>query len=621
MPRSFAGQILHVRADAPVAEGRDVAVRVDHVLVREDDGPLVFAGFAAIGATRIGCDCAIACLEQEPAGPDAADDARALQSAALTSGAHFVRAGSGPAAAVYRRGFAAPGRLLLSAVPGIASAGGAGTLALSASAPERSIALAGIRHALDVPPILGVRPEGAPAAGLGADDALDALARAFEAHAHGAIVEFAGPGVAALPVALRLEIARLAPLRLGALACLFTSDERLRGWMRARGRESEWRRHEGGTDDLADCHVLALGGLRPCASLRAGEPVNRVVIGPLAEDADVRAFTHALAPWSVAGGVACDVTPGGRAGRRALSDDGGDAALERAGARLLEAGAAAPASSGPAGAVFALGESDADARALHASASACAAAARTGRVPSPSELLDVAERDEPIPAALIAGDVLEPVALADESAGPPEGAGEPLALGAPFDAPVRGVVLLVLGDDVTCDRVLPWGPRAHAARGRAAVLAELAFRAFDPALAARAQACGGGLLVAGHAYGGGEPGEPVARATAALGVRTILAVSFAAGHRVALAQAGVLALSWARPDDARTVAAGDELEIAGLPEALAPHRPLEVRNLTRGLSYGAHHHLAPRVLDIARAGGLLRTHARAVGSPAGGFDT
>ncbi|MCC6653245.1 MAG: hypothetical protein IT348_18990, partial [Candidatus Eisenbacteria bacterium] len=211
---------------------------------------------------------------------------------------------------------------------------------------------------------------------------------------------------------------------------------------------------------------------------------------------------------------------------------------------------------------------------------------------------------------------LDPLEVLETPADDSPAAGRPArhpvpAVGEPLADSLRGVVLLDAGDHARCDRILAWGPRLATLRGDAVALAQHAFRARDEGFAARAAAHRGGFLVAGTGYGAGEPCEHAARVTAALGVKAVIAQSFAPRHARALALYGVLPLLWRSAPDDPPVRAGDELELVDLAETLAPSRPLSVRHLTLGGRFDVTHDMDSRTLDMVRAGGLLGACARA----------
>ena len=184
---------------------------------------------------------------------------------------------------------------------------------------------------------------------------------------------------------------------------------------------------------------------------------------------------------------------------------------------------------------------------------------------------------------------------------------------------LRGVVLQRFPDRVRTDRALSGGPRVWRHRGDPAAMAEHLYAAFDPTFAARARAVGGGFVVAGADYGMGPHRPHVVLAMVALGVRAVIATSFAPGHRAEMIRHGVLPLrrmpAGAEPGDPWDLAVGDELEIPGLPDMLERNKPLVVRNLTHGTQITLHHDLTEREIELVRAGGLLAASAHA-GVPA-----
>ena len=243
----------------------------------------------------------------------------------------------------------------------------------------------------------------------------------------------------------------------------------------------------------------------------------------------------------------------------------------------------------------------------------CAALARKGEVGDLSGLAsaDGLERFET--SGLEAAELLDGDG---DSALPQHGPAHqvPVRTEAP-SGPQRGVLIASLGDDATAARLLPWGPRAHAVRGDARALSQLLFRDLDPLAAARGTAEESGFVSAGARFGAGEPAEAAARALAALGVRAVLALSYAPAMRHHLVLHGVLPLLWRDSDTRDAARVGDELELTGLPEALVlGGRPI-VRDLTRGLSLGVRHDLDPQTLELARAGGSLGTRARGALDP------
>jgi homoaconitase/3-isopropylmalate dehydratase large subunit len=244
-------------------------------------------------------------------------------------GARFVRPGAGAPAAVHRRRFAAPGRTLAASAPGIEGAGAFAMLALRAEAIELAAALAGEPLVRARPAVVGVRVEGAPRTGVGGAEIVTALAAQLQGRARGAVLEFHGPGLAALPMAERIAISSLAPSRTLAAGVVFPSDDLTRVYLRARGRDAEWRRAEGLAEDFELAVGLALDSILPVPMT-----VTRARVSALAEDEDVVALALALSGQRA--GVPLEVVFGGRAARASLEREGVPAILAEAGATLLD---------------------------------------------------------------------------------------------------------------------------------------------------------------------------------------------------------------------------------------------------------------------------------------------
>lgn len=588
-------------------------VRADHVLLDEHDGTVALLGFEAFEMPRITCELAVVAPTHEGAGPDAREDVRYLQQASARFGARFARPGAGPAAMLHRRRFAVPGRVLASASPGAAGCGAFGMVHLSVSALECAGALAGEALLRVRPRVLGVRLVGALPAGATGLDVLALLARRAEGSAHQVWLEYHGPALATLPMCDRIAMAAHGHARVGAQASLFPVDDRVRAYLRARGRDSDWRRLEGGNEGFDAELELDLAAVTPGAGVPPGLLLGRVRVGPLAEDEELRRLARALAGRSVTERVVLEVIIGGRAQRVALEHDGTWRQLTTSGARLLDM--SDPDAAAAAGEALVCG-ADPD----HPGDSARVASIWVGAsLVLHGEVRDLTEVASPDPSEKFDAAGLDDSELLDGM-----GADGPLQHGPAqrvptrADAPrnaARGVLLASLGDDITAARILPWGPRAQAVRGDALQLSQLLLRDLDPNAAARGAALHGGFFSAGDRFGGGEPGEAATRAMAALGVRAVFALSYAPSMRHHLVLHGVLPLLWRDPDTRAAVRVGDEIELTGLSEALVPGGRLTARNLTRGLSLGIHHDLDPHSLSLARAGGLLGVRARGALDP------
>jgi aconitate hydratase len=573
------------------APGTPIEWRPDHVLLDDTDGTVAALAFEATGATRVACERVLVAPQREAVGPDGLEDLRFLQSFANATGAHFARPGAGPAGALHRRRFATPGRILASSVVDAAAAGALGMLALPACALECAAAIAGEPLLMPRPRVAGVELTGVPDPGVSGIDVLAAVERRLAGEGEGAVLEFHGPGTLALTMPDRLSIAARAAGVVGAIAVVFPSDDRTRGWMRERGRDADWRRFDGSSEGFETTMSLDLSFVRP---VRAEAPLVR--IGPYVEDEDVAAIARCVAHSGIRPTVTLEVVVPGRASLAVWAADGTLAALERAGASVRDR--AHPSASSITSDAAILGDDPAQDGARERGVWACAARL-IGSTPAeamvnagPPERRSLPELEE----------VLEPEGGAIEHGTHHAQAPEP----PPHERPYRAVVLIDAGDDAAASRLLPWGPRVWAARADATELAGALFRPLDPEAPARARAFGISVVVAGGGYGGGRHSESVARATAALGVRAVIAASYAGGHDRLLALHGVLPLTWLEAGDRREVRAGDELEVPPPGGATGVGTRVAIRHLTRGFTFDVRCDLELPLRELARAGGLLR---------------
>jgi aconitate hydratase len=621
MPGSLARAICDAHAVSPrpraLIAGAEVALRPDHVLLEGHAATLALFAFAGLQSPRAPLEALIV-ADGEARGTaqfESAAEGRARLAAARRAGAWVARPGSGPAHQLHLARFAAPGRMVFACARGAAAAGGAGSLTMPVSEVEAGAVLAGAPVMAFLPPVVAVRLAGTLPPWLDGHDIAAALARRLPGDG-ARVLEFEGPGVASLAVECRCATARACEAMKRGTS-LFPSDDRTRGWLTGLGREPDWKPlATGAGDEAQDTVELDLDVIEPAILDGHGRPrgleesgtpaVARVVIGADAGLADLLRFAALIAGGAIPPSVEVVVHSGTRAIAHALVQSGAAEVMTAAGARVLPAAASAPGPSAL-GVTVAHGAScpgEAGARSgvnLQASIPVCAATALAGRLADPRERSGIAAAAD---APAIGAD--EPWLLrpgADGVTGADVVAGLPA--GRPLDTTLRGPVLIVVGDRALARRVLPEGDRVWRQRADLAALADHAFGDLDPRFAERARAAGGGFVVAGERFGADARQPHAALVLVALGVRAVIARSFVPESAAALVRHGILPLAFAMPGDAHEIAAGDELEIPGLPEGLEPRKPLVIRDLTRGTQVLARHDLGVRELEMIRAGGLL----------------
>lgn len=643
-------QILESRrVEGEWAPGETLAVRVDQVLTHDALGALVFLQFAALGLPRVRVPLAVAYADHNvfQVDPLMTRDHRFIRTAARKFGAYYSPPGAGICHQVHLERFAAPGGILLGSDSHTPTAGGLGMVAVGAGGLDVTLALAGGAYRLPVPRVTGVRLYGRLQPWVTAKDVILALlARLSVKGGRGRIFEFTGPGVAGLTVPERATIANMCT-ELGAISGIFPSDGQTRAYLEAMGRVDAWRplEPEPGAhyDDVIELDLDAVEPLAACPGMPdrvrpvreiAGIPVDQVLVGSCTNGSysDVRQVADVLAGRRVHPDVEFVINPASRSAVRWLAREGRLEALLAAGVNLSEATCGPciglvhvprpggislrtfnrnfPGRSGLAGdqvylvsplvaAVAGLAGHLVDPRDWAAQQAAAGSPAQAPAVVIPSTR-DAGADDVIPPAPEAEAGAVELAVTEDMQALPPLD---------PLPAGLTAAVVGVFGDDITTDDIAPASSEALALMTNVPAMARFTFGRVDPGFVQRAGQAGAGVIVAGHNYGQGSSRENAAMAVRQLGVRVILARSFARIHRANLVNWGILPLIF-RPDqpEAALPALGDRLEFPSLRDWLleaGPGTPFQIRNLTRSGVVVVHHDLSRRELHTVLAGGLF----------------
>ena len=611
------------RGRAPAA-GSEITLRLDHAVMDARSAALVFQYLETRAAVELSFDATLACVEG-PVTPASFEDSEELlyvQSTARRVGSYFSPPGGGRAHHIYAATAAAPGRAVLACADLGVAAGAAAELALPASELEMAAALTGIPHVARMPEVWAIRLVGTLPPGVVAQDLVLKLVRILPGAGRRAVtLEYCGPGIATLDQEARFTVAREGRAA-GLPPALFPSDEHTRAWLKAQGREPEWKPLAGEPEsDSLQVIEIHLDELEPRLG-RTGEgtdpldvreltgiPAQRVVIGADAGLGDLVRFAEALDGKAAAPGVELFVVPGSRQIRATLAASGALTALVQAGAKVLDAESRLPPGAADAVALLCGTSPGAAGHArtvLRTGPAIAAASALAGRIADPRELAPSGVR-YPLPERYLPGGVEPPLPSA-ERPGVEIVRGttmQPLPPRTPLPATLRGVVLQRFPDRVSTEQALPGGPSVWRHHGDLTRLAGSLFAGLDPTLASRARALGGGIVVAGSEYGVGPHRAHLVPALVALGIRAVIAESFAPAHRAELILHGVLPLRPAPDTEPGELALGDELEFPGLRDMLERNKPLVARDLTRGTQVTLLHDLGTREIEQIRAGGLL----------------
>ena len=624
----------HLVAGDAVA-GSEIALSVDQIFIDDAVGPLIALELEAMGVDRARVDLAVGYVDHLLLQADRynSEDHLMMRSACERLGLWFSRAGNGICHAVHQQSFGRPGACLLGSDSHTCAAGALGMLAIGAGGLTVALVLAGEPLHLTMPEIWGVRLVGELQPWVSAKDViLEMLRRHGTDGASGRLIEYHGPGVAALSVWDRHVIAHMGA-EMGAVTSLFESDGEVRRYLTRQGRAGDWQRLAADTDAAYD-HLseLDLGTVEPLVALPsspgnvvpvaevAGAEIHQAYIGSSANPSfrDLAVAAGIVAGQAVHDRVSFDVNPASREALGNLATAGHVAALLQSGARLHQAGCNGCPGMGQAPAPGRIslrtvprnfpGRSGTEDDLVYlVSPETAAASALTGVITDP-RTLGAAPPAAGEPAEWVTNHDLLVPPLPPERARHVQLATGPNHPALPHFDPLPEhltlPVLLKMGDGVSTDEILPAGPRVMPHWSNVARMSDFAFEGVDRSYPARARAAADHAVIAGHNYGQGSSREQAALAPRSLGLRIVIALSFARIHHENLALFGVLPLVFGNPDDYRTVDTGHTLALTDTETLLATGTGT-VRNTTTDQRLDVHHDLSPRQVDMVRHGGAI----------------
>ncbi len=649
-PRTLTAKLIDAHLVSGTREpGVELGLRVDQVLIEDATGTMTALQFEALGAERSAVALAVIYIDHNVLQLDERnmDDHHYLQAFCSRYGVQYSKPGNGISHYVHLERFAVPGQLLLGADSHSSTAGAAGMLAIGSGGLEVAVAMAGHAYELPSPIVVGVELRGRLGPWVQAKDVvLELLRRRDVRGGVGRIFEFHGDGVETLSVSERGTIANMI-VELGATTAVFPSDDRTREWLEAQRRGDDFvalAADPGAAYDEAE--AVDLDGLEPLVALPSSPgnvvPVREVAGTELVQVCVGSSVNSAYADLAIVGAVLegrqvhpsidLTVTPGSRQILETILQSGVYAQLVRAGARMLEpiCGPCIGVGQAPSARKAALrtfnrnfpGRSGTeDNRIYLCSPATAAASALSGRITDPRSL-GTPPAILPPPTELPIDDraILAP-------APPDEAATIEVVRGPGIVAPPRprppddtlaGAVLIVVPDNISTGDMAPDGALGMSVWSDIARCATFMFRRLDRGFHDRALEAGGGFIVGGHNYGQGSSREHAALAPVQLGIRAVLAKSFARIHRRNLLLNGILALTFADEDDYERLETGLRLEIGGVRDALASGGEELTATPAGGAPIPLRLDLLPREREIVLAGGLLRFLSRQPARAQGG---
>lgn len=618
--------------------GSEIGLRIDQTLTQDATGTMAWLQFEALGIPRVKTDISLSYVDHNTLQMNFRnpDDHRFLRTVAAKFGGVYSGPGTGICHQLHLENFAKPGATLVGSDSHTPTAGGICSLAMGAGGLSVALAMAGEPYYIPMPKVVRVFLTGALTGWASAKDViLELLRRRTVKGGVGRVFEYAGPGVATLSVPERATIANMGA-ELGATGTLFPSDGVTRAFLKAMGREADWRELGPDADAAYDEEeAIDLSTLVPLAaqphmpdrvvpvSELDGLPVEQVCIGSCTNSsyADLKLVAQILGGHRINPGTDAMISPGSKQVLTMLAQEGLLEPLISSGARLLECSCGpcigsggAPVTAGVSARTFNRnfeGRSGTkDAKVYLVSPLTAAQAALNGKFTDPATWGTPPAKPE-LPA--------DPPSIRHLFVFPPENGDAVEVLRGPnivalekfprLDASgdvLEANVVIRLGDNITTDHIMPAGAEILALRSNIPAISEHVFVRVDPDFVKRARAVseagGNGVIVAGENYGQGSSREHAALAPRHLGIRAVIALSMARIHRANLVNFGILPLVFVNREDYAKVAQGADIRIP-----LAEITPGGVTNIEiAGVGVlPVRNDLSAAELDIIRSGGLL----------------
>jgi len=612
--------------------GSEIAIKIDQTLTQDATGTMAYLQFEAMDIPKVKTELSVSYVDHNTlqTGFENADDHRFLRTIASKYGIYFSRPGNGICHQVHLERFAVPGKTLLGSDSHTPTAGGMGMLAIGAGGLDVAAAMAGNPFYLTMPKILCIKLMGKRPPWVSAKDIiLEILKRLTVKGGVGKIIEYAGEGVMDLSVPERATITNMGA-ELGATTSIFPSDEITLQFLKAQKRDSCWVPLNADPDAEYDEVIeINLSELEPLAAKpHSPDAVDTVRnIGPIKVDqvaigsctnasyTDLMRVAAILKGKKVHKETELVISPGSRQVMEMLARNGALADMIAAGARILETtcgpcigmGQAPPSNSisvrtfnrnfkGRCG--------TASAGVYLTSPETAAATALNGVLTDPRELGDFIEIKMP-DTFLIDDSMIIPPSKEPEKVKIIRGPNiKPIPIREELPDTLSGITLLKVGDNITTDDIMPAGAKILPLRSNIPAIAEYVFSNIDPDFAKRAKENKGGFIIGGINYGQGSSREHAAMAPMYLGIKAVIAKSFARIHKANLVNFGIIPLTFIAEEDYQNLEQGDELIIENIKEQLYSEK-ITVKNLTKGFSFEVTHDLTPRLIEIILKGGLL----------------
>ena len=635
MAMTIAQKIIKAHlVSGDMTPGSEVALRIDQTLTQDATGTMAYLEFETMGIPRVKTELSIAYVDHNTlqCGFENADDHRYLQTVAAKHGVYFSRPGNGICHQVHLERFGKPGKTLIGSDSHTPTGGGIGMLAFGAGGMDVAVAMGGGAYYITMPKMFKVNLTGKLRPYVTAKDVSLKLLEILSVKGGvGAIVEWGGEGIATLSVPERATITNMGT-ELGATTSIFPSDDVTKAFLAAQGREADFTPlcsdEDAVYDRIIDIDLSTLEPMIACphspdnvvaVNTLKNVKVDQVCIGSCTNSSlsDMLKVAAMLKGKTIAPSVSLSISPGSRQVLSMLADCGALADILASGARVLECACGpcigmgfSPSSGGVSLRTFNrnfLGRSGTkDGQVYLVSPETAVASALTGYITDPTttegELnVTMPEKFKIDDSAVLAPLSVEDAANAEVLRGPNI---KEFPKSKAFSDTLDAKLVLKVGDNITTDHIMPAGAKILPYRSNIPHLSKFCFEVCDPSFPERAKAAGDGIIVGGSNYGQGSSREHAALVPMYLGIRGVIAKSFARIHIANLINSGILPMTFENPEDYDKLNQDADLTITGIVSGMAEGK-LTVTDRTTGNQFNVLCSLTERQRAILLAGGLL----------------
>ena len=622
--------------EGEMVKGKEIGLRIDQTLTQDATGTMAYLQFEAMGIERVKTELSVAYIDHNTLqnGFENADDHRFIQTVAKKRGIRFSRPGNGICHQVHLERFGKPGKTLLGSDSHTPTGGGIGMLAMGAGGLDVAVAMGGGTYYITMPEIVKVNLTGKLPSWVAAKDVILKVLEILSVKGGvGRIIEYTGEGVKTLSVPERATITNMGA-ELGATTSVFPSDEVTKAFLKAQDREEDWVELIADEDAVYDKVVeINLSELVPMAAMphmpdnvksvdEIGEiTIDQVCIGSCTNSSlmDMMKVAHILKGKKIHPNVSLSIAPGSKQVLTMLAENGALADMIAAGARILESACGpcigmgqSPNSKGVSLRTFNRNfegrSGTADAGIYLVSPEVAAASAVTGVLTNPAKTLG----DMPVfemPEKFLINDNMVELPATKEDApevnviyGPNI---KSVPLGTALTESVSTKVMLKVGDNITTDHIMPAGAKILPYRSNVPHLSQFCFRQCDEDFAENCKKMGGGIIVGGANYGQGSSREHAALVPLYLGIRAVVAKSFARIHVNNLINSGIIPLTFKNAEDYDKIDKFDVVTLKDVKSAILNDTDVVLVNETKGEEYILKGGFTERQKNMLTFGGLL----------------